>query len=191
MRSRSILIIPQVHFPVVIQDTALPVGKNLKAKNLPFCAIKNSLKRASFLPRSLQSQSTYWGQNNWLCEALGGHRWTGGNPCSPGASSHVWETEPSQPQEHTLPWVLLQRRLGNSAPRGEEGAVSVQEPRVCTEKTRSSRLLNGTQSPNREGQFFNNWWRLCVMIARRCRVGNGKWLPTVRLMQLCYNKASS
>lgn len=34
------LMIPQVHFPMVTQDTALPIDKNLKVMNLPFCAIK-------------------------------------------------------------------------------------------------------------------------------------------------------
>jgi len=78
---------------MVIQDTALPTGKNLKAKVLPFCAnYVQNLKRAPSFPLYFQSLLDYMGwERRWRVTAGTGHI-----PCSPGASQHVRATDTKQ-----------------------------------------------------------------------------------------------
>lgn len=91
MWSRSVLIIPQVHFRMGIQDAALPMGKDLTAKDLPFWSKLSREFADSFLLPSVpplkltQIMLVMWG--------AGGSRMAGYILCPPGAYSCVGETD--------------------------------------------------------------------------------------------------
>lgn len=155
MWSQSILIIPQVHFPMVIQDISLLIGKNQKAKDLPFCVNSvQSLKGASFLFPSVPP----------IMEHLLGSDYTGyvrhwrvtdeqvtfpvlQGPVVIGARG------PEKASQHTAMNATPAEPGEPCSETGEEGdspCRSGQWP-CGTEKTSSSWLLKGVQSPKREG----------------------------------------